>query len=96
MNQKVCVYAQSKLFQKIVDFAAFSVFAAIRHEFAFCTCMEQVKLINLGFICEKRSFEISPTKLLRSSLAASQTADLICTSALLGKSVKGRESFPTC
>lgn len=88
--QGVCIQAWSLLFPEIIDFAAFLMFAAIRQEFAFCTCKEQVKLICLGFISERRFWGISSTKLLRSSPTAAQTTDLICTGALLGKSVKRR------
>lgn len=91
VNPRISICARSLLFREIVDFAAFLMFAVIRQEFAFCTCKEQVKLICLVFISERKFSGISSTKFLWSSPTAAQTTDLICTRALLGKSVKWRE-----
>lgn len=94
LNPRVWICARSFLFHEIVDFVAYLMFVAIRQEFAFYTCKERAQLICLGFIPEGRGLGISATKLLRSSSTAAQTTDLICTRALLGKSVKWRERIP--
>lgn len=91
VNPRVHICAQGFLFHEVVYFAALLMLTVIRQEFAFCTYKEQEKLICLGFISERRLLGTTSTKLLRSSSTAAQTTDLICTRALLGKSVKWKE-----